>query len=381
MLEAGQVQMRLVLFGLNGIGGMLHYTSQFANALAARHEVWVVIPSFTDTRFFNGGVNLIKIDAPLNMARFALSSARFWEHLALMRRVRRLSPDAVHFMDNHPWYVLYVRMLGRYPVFVTQHDPELHSGDAGFVHRWIINYTNEVLRKKARTIIVHGETLRMMLSSKGIHEERICVVPHGSYEFFTKFLKKKLPPEKDTILFFGRIVRYKGVDNLLKAVPIVLKKRKDLKVVIAGEGDFSIYSKFLTEDIKKNVRVINRYLPEEEVADLFQRAAFVVLPYDDATQSGIIPIAYSFHKPVITTRVGSLPEVVDEGETGFIVPPKDPERLAEAILELFGKDLEEMGNAAYARMKRTMDWDKIAETIVSAYRKWPGLDSGTRPLV
>ena len=106
MPEAGQGKMRVVLFGLNGIGGMLHYTSQFANALARMHEVWVVIPSFTDTRFFDKGVNLIKIDAPLAAARFALSCARFWRHLALMRSIERLSPDAIHFMDNHPWYVL-----------------------------------------------------------------------------------------------------------------------------------------------------------------------------------------------------------------------------------------------------------------------------------
>jgi glycosyltransferase involved in cell wall biosynthesis len=88
----------------------------------------------------------------------------------------------------------------------------------------------------------------------------------------------------------------------------------------------------------------------------------VVLPYDEATQSGIIPIAYSFRKPVIATRVGSIPEVIDES-TGILISPKNSEELSKAILSMFHKDLKEMGENGYEKMKEIMDWDKIAEEI------------------
>jgi len=355
--------MKIILFGLNGRGGMLHYTSQFANELARKHTVHVVLPSYSDKRFFDKAVKLIRIDAPPNVMGTVIDSLKFWQHLRLLRQINKLRPDVIHFMDNHPWYLVYAHSLRRFRICVTQHDPELHSGEAGLIRGFMINRVNDVLRRRAKKVIVHGEKLKKMLTSKGIDKDKIVVVPHGSYEFFTKFIRKKIPVEKHTILFFGRIVKYKGVDNLLKAVPEVLKEIPDLKVIIAGEGDFGQYEQYLADEIRPNVEVINRYIPEEEVAELFQRAAFVVLPYDDATQSGVIPIAYSFRKPVITTRVGSLPEVVDEGKTGLIITPKQPKALSSAILTMFGMDLILMGDASYKKMRTIMGWDVIIKKI------------------
>ena len=121
----------------------------------------------------------------------------------------------------------------------------------------------------------------------------------------------------------------------------------------------------MTKNIISNVKIINHYISDETVAELFQRCSFVVLPYDDATQSGIIPIAYSFKKPVVTTNVGSLPEVVENGITGLIIEPKNSKQLAEAVISMFKRDLKPMGEQGYIKMKKMMDWNQIVNKILS----------------
>jgi len=95
------------------------------------------------------------------------------------------------------------------------------------------------------------------------------------------------------------------------------------------------------------------------------------LPYIEGTQTGIIPIAYAFRKPVVVTNVGSIPEVVDEDITGYVVPPKDPNSLANAIVKILNNDpmRKQMGENAYEKMKKELSWDLVAEETSKAYNK------------
>ena len=127
------------------------------------------------------------------------------------------------------------------------------------------------------------------------------------------------------------------------------------------------YEKYFSEDI--DYEIINRYVPDENVASYFQRASVVVLPYTEGTQTGIIPIAYAFKKPVVVTNVGSIPEVVEDGVTGFIVPSKDSDALADAIVKILKDDdlRRRMGENAYRKMKEDLSWDRIAEKTQKLY--------------
>jgi glycosyltransferase involved in cell wall biosynthesis len=93
----------------------------------------------------------------------------------------------------------------------------------------------------------------------------------------------------------------------------------------------------------------------------------VVLPYTEASQSGIVPIAYSFRKPVITTTVGGLPEVVMDGNTGLSVDPESPEELAAACTKLLENKTttEGMGNNGYEFKNRQMSWEEVADTLLN----------------
>jgi glycosyltransferase involved in cell wall biosynthesis len=140
-------------------------------------------------------------------------------------------------------------------------------------------------------------------------------------------------PEEPIILFFGRIWPYKGLEYLIRAEPLITSKVPEAKIVIAGMGeDFERYSRLMVNPDRFEVH--NQYVSDETRTELFRRASVVVLPYVEASQSHVISIAYRCGKPVVATRVGGLPEMVDEGETGFLVAPRDVDALADAIVRL-----------------------------------------------
>ena len=149
----------------------------------------------------------------------------------------------------------------------------------------------------------------------------------------------------DVILFFGFVRRSKGLDVLIEAMPRV-RQARDVTLVIAGEFYEPVeplLARIAELDLGDSVRVLDRYVPDEEVGDLVAAADGVVLPYRSATQSGVVLVAYAGGCPVISTSVGGLPEVVEEGVTGHLVAPEDPTALADAILGFYARG----GRAAY----------------------------------
>jgi glycosyltransferase involved in cell wall biosynthesis len=120
----------------------------------------------------------------------------------------------------------------------------------------------------------------------------------------------------------------------------------------------------------KNFIVHNHFVSFKEEAELFERCSLLVLPYIDASQSGVVPVAYAFKKAVVVTDVGSLPEVVDDGITGYVVTAGDEVALAEAVIKLLKDDAlrKEMGEKGYQKLKRDLSWDKIAKETAQVYR-------------
>src|SRR5215472_14300463 len=120
-----------------------------------------------------------------------------------------------------------------------------------------------------------------------------------------------------------------------------------------------------------NFIVHNEYVSDEKRAELFRRAAVVVLPYIEASQSFIISIAYRFGKPVVATTVGGLPEMVDHGRTGFLVPPRDSESLASAIVDLMQSDemRQSFGENGMRKVNVECAPEVVGKQTVSVYRQ------------
>jgi len=148
--------------------------------------------------------------------------------------------------------------------------------------------------------------------------------------------KEELGFNKDSIvlLFFGYVRKYKGLDILIEAFPKILSDIPETRLLIVGE----FYDKpdlYLDQikklDIEDKVKVVNEFVPNEDVAKYYEVSDVVILPYRSATQSGILNVAYGFNKPVIVTDVGGLAEFVDESKTGFVVEPDSPNAIREGV--------------------------------------------------
>ena len=176
-----------------------------------------------------------------------------------------------------------------------------------------------------------------------------------------------LVSEAKLLLFFGFIKPYKGVFHLIDAVPR-LKERygSDLQVLIVGDiyGERQPYrDRIEASGAAEVIRLVDEFVPDDAVADYFLAADLVVLPYVSATQSGIVQIAYNYDRPVVTTRVGGLPEVVIDGKTGFVVPPEDPEALAQAVIRFFDEDRAAEFEAGVAAEKVKYSWENMAAAV------------------
>jgi glycosyltransferase involved in cell wall biosynthesis len=169
-------------------------------------------------------------------------------------------------------------------------------------------------------------------------------------------------------LFFGFIRRYKGLLTLLEAVARIPAER-DFQLLVGGEfyEDAAPYRAAIV-DLGLTDRVVlhDRYIPNEEVGDFFAAANLVVLPYLSATQSGIVQIAFHYDRPVLTTDVGGLPEVVEDGVVGDIVPAGDPEALARALVAYFEENKEARYSPRVAEAKERYSWGRLVEALQEA---------------
>ena len=161
--------------------------------------------------------------------------------------------------------------------------------------------------------------------------EKTSVIPH--IQIGNAPSQAKSEEQENLILFFGRIWEYKGLEYLVRAEPLITARVPNARILIAGEGeDFARYRRMMVHPDRFIVH--NEFVPEDRAADYFRRASVVVLPYIEASQSGVIPMAYSSGKPVVATTVGGLPEAVENGRTGFLVAPRNSVQLADAVVQL-----------------------------------------------
>ena len=199
--------------------------------------------------------------------------------------------------------------------------------------------------------------------------------PHPVYNMFGEpadqvQARKNLNLDQDVpvLLFFGFVREYKGLHVLLNSMQKIRDTLSNICLLVVGEfyEDEEEYTeKIQVLGLSEHVRIINQYVPKEEVADYFAATDVVVQPYISATQSGVAQIACQFEIPVITTSVGGLPEVIPHEEAGLIVPPNDSSALARAIVRYFVEDMKESLTKGMQRQKQFSGWDRLLDAIES----------------
>ena len=190
----------------------------------------------------------------------------------------------------------------------------------------------------ASCVILNSNRLKSIVARLyNFTSNNIHIVSVGEWDapLFHRFAKSRIK-EENLVLFFGTIAENKGIEYLVMAEPYITSKVKNVKIVIAGSGNLSKYIKYMKN--RNNFIIINRYINYDEGSILFQKTKIVVLPYTYGTISGIVITAYSFKKAIVATSSGLFPEIIEDGKTGILVPPRDPIALASAIVSLLKND-------------------------------------------
>ncbi len=343
------------------------YPVQLANSLGELCQVTLMLPrtagKFAD-RVDRRRVNLRLFHMP--KLRHPINLAMVWR---LRGQLKALRPHLVHITFWHLWGTPGLGMFAPVPLVATVHDVSRHPGERGW---WAIPPSLYRLQWRwADQVIVHATAAReQLLTQHSCQPERVHVIPIGSYDLYRDWANVAEPERPNTVLFFGRIWGYKGLEVLIEAEPLITQAVPDARIVIAGQGEpFERYQQAMTNP--EHFEVHNYRIPDEQVARFFQRASVVALPYLEASQSGIVPVAYAFGKPVVATRTGGLPDIVIDNQTGLLVPAADARSLAEAIITLL-KDTElrhQMGQYARHFAETELSWQRIAQKTLKVYQQ------------
>ena len=287
-------------------------------------------------------------------------------HRRLARVLNQQYYDVVHLNGYRGSQLFLYAMLRRVGKVWSVHDPILHSGEDKWQTRWAYSLFRFF---RAQFILHNRQQLPEFIEKYNIKPARCHYVPLGPYEVFRLFENgQSVATEPHHVLFYGRISPYKGVEYLVEAAKIARQQLPDLHVTIAGQPNYAFDGDVSDKSL---FTFIDNYIPNETLAQLIQRAAVIVCPYTDATQSGVIMTAYAFDKPVIATAVGGLPEVVEDQKTGRLVPPRDASALADALVETLSnpEELKKMQeNVVVLNQSGRFSWDQIAENTLNVYQ-------------
>lgn len=209
-------------------------------------------------------------------------------------------------------------------------------------------------------------------------DAQILYTPHPIYNQYGKRIekseaRKKLGIEENgkLILFFGFIRPYKGLDLLLEAFCKESVRKHQVRLLVAGEfyENEEFYRTFIENNgLKDAVILHNTFIPDERVHLYFSACDMVAQPYKTATQSGVTQIAYAFHTPMLVTQTGGLPEMVEDGKAGYVVPT-NPSAIANAIDDFYSHNKEEFFRRGVEQDKEKYSWEIMLEKTLAFYEQ------------
>jgi glycosyltransferase involved in cell wall biosynthesis len=355
--------MKIYLFSVN----YYEYTIELANELAHLADVVLSLP---ENRITEKHKNLISTKVtyePFALVDYKSLRDNFAMFYHIAKIIHKHRPDVIHLQSHglkNFWWLLPFT-LGK-KLVNTIHDPSTHSGDlVSTPNLW----NNFIINRLTDEVIVHGEILKKeAIDQLGFKPDDVSVIPHGHLGIFKSWRTKTYHREPNLFLFFGRIWPYKGLQYFIEAANQLAKEHKDAKFIIAGKGeDIEKYTRSI--EYPEQFEIRNRRISEEEIDELFQKAFCIVLPYTDATQSGVIPVAFSYHVLVIATNVGALQEVVQHNTSGILIEPRNSQELFEKMRWSLENTtvINSLTGNAFALTSSKLSWKTIAASTIKVY--------------
>ena len=309
---------------------MAPYVQMLAEALTRHADVSLVAPDrFKD---LVPNANILRFGTGRSPKNALLQSANPASHWDLVRKIGVTRPDVIHILNGHgyPW-ALTVAAFKNAPLITTLHDPDPHPGNR---IEAVSDRLGRFTLRRSSAIHIHDGLFRGDIERR-YPGKPVFVIRHPS--FASRYLKHAKPGRARTrsVLFFGRIEYYKGLESLLRAATLL---PSDVTLTVAGAGAMSETEKHLCQALGGRLTLHNRFMEDHEVAGLLQQAGVLALPYLQATQSSLPLISAAFGLPVVATSVGTFStEIPPLG--GVLVPPGDPQALAAALIRQLDQPL------------------------------------------
>ena len=361
-------------------GGISHFTTMLVEQLRLLHEV--IFISFRrqyPVLLFPGSSAPDPSNHVLHCnCEYLLEPLNPFTWLKTYRRIRQTNPDVLILQWWTPFWTpalavlstLVKRRTGVRILYLCHHITPPDGGPFDLM--------------LARTVLSRGDEFIVLSESdysdlrRALPQARIHLAMLPTYETFNQNApppdeaRRRLGYGEDDrlVLFFGFVRRYKGLNHLLRALACV-PAELNVKLLVVGEfwepeDGYRATAEGL--GIGDQVRMINRYVPNEEICLYFSAADVVVLPYLEATQSAVAQLAFGFDRPVITTSVGGLPEMVRDGRLGLVVPPQDEAALAQAITGYFQQNMRPAFEANIRAERDVFSWERLVALIHSIFQ-------------
>lgn len=280
----------------------------------------------------------------------------------LYRILSKSNLDIIHYIGQNEINIFLYTLLKRPSVFSFHEVLERKHRFGGSLIRLV-----RFVSRKGNNVIFHSEnTKEIYYKHYQPVNQKAHVIKFGLFETY-KLFHDPTPEEPRTILYYGIIQPYKGVEFLLDAFRIIKQNIPDARLIIAGRGSIYFDKNKLNLD---GIELINRSVGEEELVHLNKRASVVVCPYTSASQSGIPVTSFNFNKPIVATKVAGLSEYINDGVNGILVNPCDRRALAEAIIRLLSDvDFRNkiVGNIELMNSESQVLWKSIANQTVRIY--------------
>jgi glycosyltransferase involved in cell wall biosynthesis len=346
-------------------GGNALFVAHLYESLAAANDVQVISYSRLYPGFLFPGVRQTDISNvaikkhPATHIIDCLNPFTWWK---AARLAVSINPDILVFTWWNPFFGIIVRTIAsafkrrtKKPVVIIAENVISHEG------RWIdVLLTKIALQTADRFLVlskVVEEGIRKLYPRIKVFRSSLPI--YDCYQTPVQLTQQQAQQQlglddKSVLLFFGYIRQYKGLMNIIEALPLIRKQITNAHLLVVGEfydNPQPYLDAIKNLGLDNTITIINEYVANEAVHLYFTAANLAVLPYNEATQSGILSIAYGFAKPVVVTDVGGLAELVDDGKTGFIVPPHDVPKLADTVIRYF-KENHESGFSHNIEAKR-----------------------------
>lgn len=290
------------------------------------------------------------------------SARKLWSHL------KKVKADIFHFdtvTQRSLGLIPFLYLKYRKKLVIAIHDPVAHTNEVN----WRFKLTNSSYFPLAAAFLLYSNYSKQIFDQEySAKMYRSLVLKMKPYLSYRRYLKSAYSSSGTYILFFGRISYYKGVETFLQAIPYVLRQFPDQKFLLAGSNfpGYAIDPK-LVDPIRDSLILKNYFIPHDELVNLIQHAAFVVCPYKEATQSGVLMTAYACSRSVVATRVGAFSEYITDGVTGKLCDEGNPELLAEAMVSMLRNDsYKEYNDRVHAETNKN-SWSSNMEDLLGLY--------------